>query len=159
MGPGCRSRAVQPIGAEALVALLEAGLERVVLIDSRPFVDYNASHILEAVNVNCSKLMKRRLQQDKVQIHELLQHSARKKVDTAPPCWTPQLLVTTGKTVVTCQPTGGCLCVFVAAAGRSGRGGLRSELLRPSCCQRRVLPRRPAAQTEEELPLHLPALR
>ncbi|XP_056132454.1 dual specificity protein phosphatase 16 [Lampris incognitus] len=73
--------AVQPIGAEGLVALLEGGLDRVLLIDSRPFVDYNASHILEAVNVNCSKLMKRRLQQDKVQIAELLQHSAKKKLE------------------------------------------------------------------------------
>ncbi|XP_035004019.2 dual specificity protein phosphatase 16 [Hippoglossus stenolepis] len=76
-----RQRAVRPIGAEALVALLEGGLDRVVLIDSRPFVDYNVSHILEAVNVNCSKLMKRRLQQDKVQIAELLQHSAKKKLE------------------------------------------------------------------------------
>lgn len=74
---------VRSIGAEALVALLEGGLDRVVLIDSRSFVDYNASHILEAVNVNCSKLMKRRLQQDKVQIAELLQHSAKKKVSRA----------------------------------------------------------------------------
>ena len=88
-GPGTWSKSgsgtlrpgvVRTIGAEALVALLEGGLDRVVLIDSRPFVDYNASHILEAVNVNCSKLMKRRLQQDKVQIAELLQHSAKKKV-------------------------------------------------------------------------------
>uniref|UniRef100_A0A8D3EDJ4 Dual specificity phosphatase 16 n=1 Tax=Scophthalmus maximus TaxID=52904 RepID=A0A8D3EDJ4_SCOMX len=76
-GPG----PVRPIGAEALVALLEGGLDRVVLIDSRPFVDFNVSHILEAVNVNCSKLMKRRLQQDKVQIAELLQHSAKKKLE------------------------------------------------------------------------------
>ncbi|KAM6895594.1 dual specificity protein phosphatase 16 [Xenentodon cancila] len=76
-----RPGAVRPIGPEALVALLEGRLDRVVLIDSRPFVDYNASHILEAINVNCSKLMKRRLQQDKVQIAELLQHSAKKKLD------------------------------------------------------------------------------
>ncbi|TKS90376.1 Dual specificity protein phosphatase 16 [Collichthys lucidus] len=88
VGPGSWSKsglprpgAVRPIGAEALVVLLEGGLDRVVLIDSRPFVDYNASHILEAVNVNCSKLMKRRLQQDKVQINELLQHSAKKKLE------------------------------------------------------------------------------
>ncbi|XP_041934792.1 dual specificity protein phosphatase 16 [Alosa sapidissima] len=72
---------VRSIGAEGLVSLLEGGLDRVLLIDSRPFVDYNASHILEAVNVNCSKLMKRRLQQDKVQINELLQHSAKKKLE------------------------------------------------------------------------------
>ncbi|XP_066525427.1 dual specificity protein phosphatase 16 [Hoplias malabaricus] len=72
---------VRVIGPEGLVALLEGGLDRVLLIDSRPFVDYNASHILEAINVNCSKLMKRRLQQDKVQITELLQHSAKKKLE------------------------------------------------------------------------------
>lgn len=71
------------IGPEGLVALLEGGLDRVLLIDSRPFVDYNTSHILEAINVNCSKLMKRRLQQDKVQIAELLQHSAKKKVSAS----------------------------------------------------------------------------
>ncbi|XP_029283060.1 dual specificity protein phosphatase 16 [Cottoperca gobio] len=76
-----RPGAVRAIGAEALVALLEGGLDRVLLIDSRSFVDYNSSHILEAVNVNCSKLMKRRLQQDKVQIAELLQHSAKKKLE------------------------------------------------------------------------------
>lgn len=75
---------MRPIGADTLVALLEAGLDRVVLIDCRPFVDYNTSHILEAINVNCSKLMKRRLQQDKVQITELLQHAAKKKVRQRP---------------------------------------------------------------------------
>ncbi|XP_063073311.1 dual specificity protein phosphatase 16 [Engraulis encrasicolus] len=80
-GAVTRSSSVRSIGAEGLVSLLEGGLDRVLLIDSRPFVDYNASHILEAVNVNCSKLMKRRLQQDKVQIHELLQHSAKKKLE------------------------------------------------------------------------------
>uniref|UniRef100_A0A672SGJ9 Dual specificity phosphatase 16 n=1 Tax=Sinocyclocheilus grahami TaxID=75366 RepID=A0A672SGJ9_SINGR len=73
-------RAARPIEAEGLVALLEGGLDRVLLIDSRPFVEYNTCHILEAVNVNCSKLMKRRLQQDKIQISELLQHSAKRKV-------------------------------------------------------------------------------
>ncbi|XP_051546532.1 dual specificity protein phosphatase 16 [Myxocyprinus asiaticus] len=72
-------RSVRSIGAEGLVALLEGGLDRVLLIDSRPFVEYNACHILEAVNVNCSKLMKRRLQQDKIQITELLQHSAKRQ--------------------------------------------------------------------------------
>uniref|UniRef100_A0A9J8BW75 Dual specificity phosphatase 16 n=1 Tax=Cyprinus carpio carpio TaxID=630221 RepID=A0A9J8BW75_CYPCA len=74
-------RAARPIGAEGLVALLEGSLDRVLLIDSRPFVEYNTCHILEAVNVNCSKLMKRRLQQDKIQISELLQHSAKRKLE------------------------------------------------------------------------------
>lgn len=69
------------IVTESLVALLESGTEKVLLIDSRPFVEYNTSHILEAININCSKLMKRRLQQDKVLITELIQHSAKHKVD------------------------------------------------------------------------------
>lgn len=70
------------IVTERLVALLESGTEKVLLIDSRPFVEYNTSHILEAININCSKLMKRRLQQDKVLITELIQHSAKHKVNT-----------------------------------------------------------------------------
>lgn len=69
------------IVTERLVALLESGTEKVLLIDSRPFVEYNTSHILEAININCSKLMKRRLQQDKVLITELIQHSAKHKVN------------------------------------------------------------------------------
>ncbi|XP_077166894.1 dual specificity protein phosphatase 16 [Paroedura picta] len=69
------------IAAERLVALLESGTEKLLLIDSRPFVEYNTSHILYAININCSKLMKRRLQQDKVLITELIQHSAKHKVE------------------------------------------------------------------------------
>ncbi|KAH0616371.1 hypothetical protein JD844_027413 [Phrynosoma platyrhinos] len=69
------------IVGERLVALLESGMEKLLLIDSRPFVEYNTSHILDAININCSKLMKRRLQQDKVLITELIQHSAKHKVE------------------------------------------------------------------------------
>ncbi|KAL4660299.1 dual specificity protein phosphatase 16 [Arapaima gigas] len=75
------SRGVLPMEAEGLVALLEGALDQVLLIDSRPFVDYNTCHILEAVNINCSKLLKRRLLQDKVQITELIQHTAKKKLE------------------------------------------------------------------------------
>ncbi|KGL77435.1 Dual specificity protein phosphatase 16 [Tinamus guttatus] len=71
----------QLIVAEKLVALLESGTEKFLLIDSRPFVEYNTSHILDAININCSKLMKRRLQQDKVLITELIQHSAKHKIE------------------------------------------------------------------------------
>ena len=71
----------QLIVAEKLVALLESGTEKLLLIDSRPFVEYNTSHILDAININCSKLMKRRLQQDKVLITELIQHSAKHKIE------------------------------------------------------------------------------
>ncbi|XP_053318442.1 dual specificity protein phosphatase 16 [Spea bombifrons] len=67
--------------ADRLVTWMEGGAEKVLLIDSRPFVEYNTAHILDAININCSKLMKRRLQQDKVQIAELIQHSAKQKVE------------------------------------------------------------------------------
>lgn len=37
-----------------------------ILIDSRSFIEYNSCHIQEALNVCCSKIIKRRLQNDKV---------------------------------------------------------------------------------------------
>ncbi|XP_068162620.1 dual specificity protein phosphatase 16 [Antennarius striatus] len=85
MERGEGSGAVRPIGPQALVALLEGGPDRVVLIDSRPFVDFNSAHILEALNLNRSALMRRRLQHDKVTVTELLQHAARHKLDLLRP--------------------------------------------------------------------------
>ncbi|XP_056095910.1 dual specificity protein phosphatase 16 [Rhinichthys klamathensis goyatoka] len=69
------------LGPEALVALLEGDLDRVLLIDCRPFLEFNTGHIMEAVNVHGSKLMKRRLMQDKTQISELLMHCAKRKLE------------------------------------------------------------------------------
>ncbi|KAK7129548.1 hypothetical protein R3I93_019245 [Phoxinus phoxinus] len=69
------------LGPEALVALLEGDLDRVLLIDCRPFLEFNTGHIMEAVNVHGSKLMKRRLMQDKIQISELLMHCAKRKLE------------------------------------------------------------------------------
>ena len=40
--------------------------QQVLIIDSRSFLEYNDYHIVGAINVCCSKLVKRRLQQDKV---------------------------------------------------------------------------------------------
>ena len=37
-----------------------------ILIDSRSFIEYNSCHIQEALNVCCSKIIKRRLHNDKV---------------------------------------------------------------------------------------------
>lgn len=51
-----------------------------LVIDSRTFSEYNASHVQGAINVCCSKLVKRRLQQDKVSITELLQPNGKVKV-------------------------------------------------------------------------------
>ncbi|XP_014662955.1 PREDICTED: dual specificity protein phosphatase 16-like [Priapulus caudatus] len=49
----------------------------VLLIDSRTFLEYNTFHIDGAVNINCSKLVKRRLQQGKVSVGELICQSCR----------------------------------------------------------------------------------
>ncbi|KAL4622709.1 dual specificity protein phosphatase 8-like isoform X1 [Arapaima gigas] len=64
-----------------LAGLLQRGGARTLIIDSRTFSEYNASHVLSSVNVCCSKLVKRRLQQDKVTITELLQPNGKAKVD------------------------------------------------------------------------------
>ncbi|XP_006642513.2 dual specificity protein phosphatase 8 isoform X2 [Lepisosteus oculatus] len=64
-----------------LASLLQRGVERPLVIDSRTFSEYNTSHVLSSVNVCCSKLVKRRLLQDKVSITELLQPSSKLKVD------------------------------------------------------------------------------
>uniref|UniRef100_A0A8C5WHQ5 Dual specificity phosphatase 16 n=2 Tax=Leptobrachium leishanense TaxID=445787 RepID=A0A8C5WHQ5_9ANUR len=87
----------QPLTADKLVTWMEGGAENVLLIDSRPFVEYNTAHILYAININCSKLMKRRLQQDKVQIAELIQHSAKQKVELD---WKAQQVVVYDQTSV-----------------------------------------------------------
>ena len=63
-----------------LAGLIQRGAGRLLVIDSRTFSEYNAWHVQGAVNVCCSKLVKRRLQQDKVSVTELLQPSARLKV-------------------------------------------------------------------------------
>ncbi|TNN59819.1 Dual specificity protein phosphatase 8 [Liparis tanakae] len=67
-----------------LASLIQRGTGRLLVIDSRTFSEYNASHVQGAVNVCCSKLVKRRLQQDKVSVTELLQPNGKVKVPAHP---------------------------------------------------------------------------
>ncbi|XP_041651160.1 dual specificity protein phosphatase 8a isoform X1 [Cheilinus undulatus] len=64
-----------------LASLIQRGTGRLLVIDSRTFSEYNASHVQGAINVCCSKLVKRRLQQDKVSVTELLQPNGKVKVE------------------------------------------------------------------------------
>lgn len=64
-----------------LAGLIQRGTGRLLVIDSRTFSEYNAWHVQGALNVCCSKLVKRRLQQDKVSVTELLQPSGKGKVE------------------------------------------------------------------------------
>ncbi|KAJ7997628.1 hypothetical protein DPEC_G00214100 [Dallia pectoralis] len=64
-----------------LAGLIQRGAGRLLVIDSRTFSEYNSSHIQGALNICCSKLVKRRLQQDKVSVTELLQPNSKVKVE------------------------------------------------------------------------------
>ncbi|KAF7224789.1 dual specificity protein phosphatase 8 isoform X1 [Nothobranchius furzeri] len=64
-----------------LASLIQRGTGRLLVIDSRTFSEYNASHVQGAVNVCYSKLVKRRLQQDKISVTELLQPNGKVKVE------------------------------------------------------------------------------
>ncbi|XP_074086882.1 dual specificity protein phosphatase 8 [Macrotis lagotis] len=70
------------VDAKKLASLLRRGAGGPLVIDSRSFVEYNSGHVLSSVNICCSKLVKRRLQQDKVSISELIQPASRMKVET-----------------------------------------------------------------------------
>ncbi|KAI3371519.1 hypothetical protein L3Q82_024107 [Scortum barcoo] len=76
---GPTKRSVMDI--KRLASLIQRGTGRLLVIDSRTFSEYNASHVQGAVNVCCSKLVKRRLQQDKVSVTELLQPNGKVKVE------------------------------------------------------------------------------
>ncbi|CAM4572027.1 unnamed protein product [Lepidochelys olivacea] len=67
--------------SKKLASLLRNGAKGTLVIDSRSFVEYNSWHILSSVNICCSKLVKRRLQQDKVCITELIQPASKMKVE------------------------------------------------------------------------------
>lgn len=54
------------IEAEEVARLLDSDPSSLLVLDSRPYPEYKKSHIRDAVSVNCSKLVKRRLQEDKV---------------------------------------------------------------------------------------------
>lgn len=66
--------------AKKLASLLRGGPGGPLVIDSRSFVEYNSCHVLSSVNICCSKLVKRRLQQGKVTIAELIQPATRSQV-------------------------------------------------------------------------------
>lgn len=71
--------------AKKLASLLRGGPGGPLVIDSRSFVEYNSWHVLSSVNICCSKLVKRRLQQGKVTIAELIQPAARGQVEATEP--------------------------------------------------------------------------
>ncbi|XP_077999934.1 uncharacterized protein LOC144452664 [Glandiceps talaboti] len=78
------SETTRMLGSDQLADLMQHSLDKILVIDSRSFLEYNTCHVLNSVNVGCSKLIKRRLQQDKVTIRELLSSSCQ--IDTDDSC-------------------------------------------------------------------------
>ncbi|XP_077452525.1 dual specificity protein phosphatase 8 isoform X2 [Stigmatopora argus] len=76
-GPGKRGG----MDIKRLAGLIQRGSARLLVIDSRTFSEFNAWHVQGALNVCCSKLVKRRLQQDKMAVTELLQPNCKIKVE------------------------------------------------------------------------------
>ncbi|KFM77964.1 Dual specificity protein phosphatase 8, partial [Stegodyphus mimosarum] len=72
---------VSIVDAHQLSSVIRNRIENVLIIDSRSFIEHNACHISSAVNVCCSKIVKRRLQQDKLSVKELLMHTCHYDVD------------------------------------------------------------------------------
>ncbi|KAK2715463.1 hypothetical protein QYM36_010173 [Artemia franciscana] len=69
------------ISSQQLAQVLKLKLPSVLIIDSRSFLEYNDGHIVGSVNVNCSKIVKRRLQQEKVSMRDFLQHQCYLEIE------------------------------------------------------------------------------
>ncbi|KAH7939872.1 hypothetical protein HPB52_018613 [Rhipicephalus sanguineus] len=76
---------ISVVGAAQLAGRLRTDPAQVLVIDSRPFLEFNTCHIRDAVNVCCSKIIKRRLERDKasgrraVSVCELLPSDGRQQ--------------------------------------------------------------------------------
>ena len=63
----CDPTTVTIIDIHELASIVQSNSsDNILIIDSRSFLEYNTCHVLHAVSVCCSKIVKRRLQQDKV---------------------------------------------------------------------------------------------
>ncbi|XP_067123498.1 dual specificity protein phosphatase 16-like [Centruroides vittatus] len=74
------SKSVTVIDVHQLAAVVRNQIENVLIIDSRSFLEFNTCHVCNAINVCCSKIVKRRLQQDKVSVKDLLIHCCQFEV-------------------------------------------------------------------------------
>ena len=72
---------VHGILSSELASLIEENLERVLVIDSRSFLEYNDSHVQGSINIQSSKLIRKRLEQNKLNIIDLLKDANCDHVD------------------------------------------------------------------------------
>ncbi|EDO43689.1 predicted protein, partial [Nematostella vectensis] len=63
---------MEPILPQQLAECLVNSVQSLLIIDSRSFLEYNDAHVINSINIGCSKLIKRRLITNKISIQELL---------------------------------------------------------------------------------------
>ena len=63
---------VNILSVDELVEIMFCGGQHVLVADTRSILEYNDNHIRGAVNVSCSKLVKRKLQNDIISVIDLL---------------------------------------------------------------------------------------
>jgi hypothetical protein len=64
-------KSILPCELSKLIAGESAETDELVLIDCQSFGEYSSSHITGALHLNCTGLVKRRLTQGKVKLHDL----------------------------------------------------------------------------------------
>ncbi|GFT74950.1 dual specificity protein phosphatase 16 [Nephila pilipes] len=69
------------VDVHQLASIVRNRIDNALILDSRSFLEYNASHVINAINVGCAKLMKRRLQQEKLCIEDFLAQNCHWEVD------------------------------------------------------------------------------
>ncbi|CAG0921659.1 unnamed protein product [Notodromas monacha] len=74
---------IQELDAGEMADVLHASSLKVLILDCRSFLDFNNGHVYNAVNVWCSKLLNRRLQQNKVTAQEVLRNTFHLEVGEA----------------------------------------------------------------------------
>lgn len=72
---------VEWVDPDRLAEIVTSGMEKMLVIDSRSFLEYNTCHVMHSVNVVCSKIIKRRLQQDKISVKDFLINTCRVEAD------------------------------------------------------------------------------
>ena len=117
--------------ARKLASLLRGGPGGPLVIDSRSFVEYNRWHVLSSVNICCSKLVKRRLQQGKVTIAELIQPAVRSQVGTWHPPSAPSRAHGTPPCPGSRHPQGPGLSSSAQCLGTLGLDSLPASALEP----------------------------
>ena len=63
---------IHVLSAEELAALLKQHVHSLLTVDTRSLMQYNDNHIQNAINICCSKIIRRKLQSNKIRMQDVL---------------------------------------------------------------------------------------